>query len=113
VIARSDVCIGVVGRTAKAGRVVANKVYQAMAMGRVVVTADSGAIREFFADGGDLCLVPAGDPVALAEKIEFLFRHPGERRAIGERAACAVRPGLTSSVLAERFIGYCKEILGP
>jgi spore maturation protein CgeB len=111
VISRSDVCIGVVGSTAKAGRVVANKVYQAMAMGRVVVTADSPAIREFFSDGRDVCLVPGGDPAALAEKIEFLFRHPEERRAIGSRAVAAVRPDLTSYVLANRFMGYCREIL--
>lgn len=112
-ISGSDICIGVVGRTAKAGRVVANKVYQAMAMGRVVVTADSPAIREFFSDGKEVCLVPAGNPAALAEKIEFLFRHPEERRAIGARAAAAVRPELTSYVLAKRFMEYCREILGP
>jgi glycosyltransferase involved in cell wall biosynthesis len=111
VISRSDVCIGVVGRTAKAGRVVANKVYQAMAMGKVVITADSPAVREFFADGKDLCLVPAGDPTALAGKIEYLSRHKDERRSIGARAAAAVRPDFTSYVLADRFISYCKELL--
>jgi glycosyltransferase involved in cell wall biosynthesis len=112
-ISRSDVCLGVVGRTAKAGRVVANKVYQAMAMGRAVVTADSPAAREFFNDGEDICLVPAGDPAALAAKIERLFREPDLRRRIGDRAAAAVRPEFTSYHLASRFMGYCKEILGP
>ena len=113
VISRSDVCIGVVGRTAKAGRVVANKVYQAMAMGRVVVTADSPAVRELFCDGKDVCLVPAGDPERLAAKIEYLFRHPEERRTIGKRGEESVRSSLTSYILAKRFVGYCKEILGP
>ena len=111
VIAEADVCLGVFGRTEKAGRVVANKVYQAMAMGRVVVTADSPAIREFFTDGKEICLVPAGDPGALAEKITDLYGHPEVRRRIGEQAARAVHAKLRSDILATRFVGYCTDFL--
>ena len=112
-IANADICLGVFGRTEKAGRVVANKVYQAMAMGRVVVTADSPAIREFFSDGKEICLVPAGDPGALAERISCLQGDPELRGKIGEQAARAVHAKLRSDILATRFIGYCTELLKP
>ena len=61
--------LGVFGRTAKAKRVVPNKVYQGLAMARPVITADSPAVREFFAPGEHLHTVPAGDPEALADAV--------------------------------------------
>ncbi|BDZ48176.1 hypothetical protein GCM10025867_04170 [Frondihabitans sucicola] len=45
-IAAADVILGVFGSSAKATSVVANKVWQGLASGRIVVTADSEATRE-------------------------------------------------------------------
>ena len=42
---RSDCCLGILGTTEKAGRVVPYKVYQALAIGRPLVTADTPAVR--------------------------------------------------------------------
>ncbi len=110
-IIAADVCLGVFGRTEKAGRVVANKVYQAMAMGKPVITEDSPAIRELFAEPEEICLVPAGDPDALAGQIEALYRDPTRARRIGERAAQRVRAEFTSRYIAMRFIDYCRQSL--
>jgi glycosyltransferase involved in cell wall biosynthesis len=112
-IAAADVCLGVFGRTEKASRVVANKVYQAMAMGRPVVTADSPAVREYFVDSTHICLVPPGDPGALAEKIRHLFKDPVARQKIGEEAARWVHERFTSVAVADAFLGYCGELGRP
>jgi glycosyltransferase involved in cell wall biosynthesis len=68
-ISKSHVCLGIFGTTPKAARVIPNKVFDALAIGRPVVTADTPAIREVFTHGENIWLVPAGDEKALAEAI--------------------------------------------
>ncbi|MFN3337578.1 MAG: glycosyltransferase, partial [Thermomicrobium sp.] len=86
-IAWADVVLGIFGATAKAARVVPNKVYQAMAMGAAIVTRDSPAIR-WLAGGEEIArLVPPANPDALAEALRELRRL--ERRAALAAAARA------------------------
>ncbi len=63
-IAEHDVVLGIFGATGKARRVIPNKVYQAAAVGRAVVTGDTPAARA--ALGDDAVLVAIGDAQALA-----------------------------------------------
>ena len=71
-ISKSHICLGIFGTTPKAARVIPNKVFDALAVGRPVVTADTPAIREVFTHGENIWLVPAGDEKALAEAIVTL-----------------------------------------
>ncbi len=84
-IARSDVVLGIFGATAKAARVVPNKVYQAMAMGAAVVTRDSPAMRWLLGSDESVLLVPPEDPASLAAALLGL-REAGCRSALGEAA---------------------------
>ncbi len=68
-MSESHVCLGIFGTTPKAARVIPNKVFDALAVGRPVVTADTPAIREVFTHGENIWLVPAGDEKALAEAV--------------------------------------------
>jgi len=72
VLGGGDVCLGVFGTSAKARRVVPNKVVDGLAMARPVVTADTPAVRELLAHGRDAWLVPTGDPTAIAEALTTL-----------------------------------------
>lgn len=80
------VCLGIFGTSEKAKRVVPNKVFQAMAVGRPIVTADTAGAREVLSDGENALLVPAGDPQALAGAISRLRQDPGLRVRLGENA---------------------------
>ncbi len=103
-IAGASVCLGIFGRTGKTLRVVPNKVYQCLAMGKVVITARSDAILEYFREGEHICLVPPGDAGALAEKILYIRQHPEEHAAIARRAAELLLRSYSSVRIAERFV---------
>ncbi len=89
VVAESAVVLGVFGRSEKASRVIPNKVFQAMAAARPVLTADTPGIREALVHGESAWLVPAGDADALAEGLRHLAAEPALRARLG--AAARVR----------------------
>jgi glycosyltransferase involved in cell wall biosynthesis len=66
---RATCALGIFGKTEKASRVIPNKVFQALACARPVITADTPAARELLTHDVDALLVPLGDPGALAEAI--------------------------------------------
>lgn len=74
-IRQCDVCLGIFGTSNKASRVIPHKVYDAVACGVPVVTANTPAIHEKFTDGQEVLLVPAGNPPALAEKLAQLAQN--------------------------------------
>ncbi len=82
-VGRAAICLGVFGESAKAARVVPNKVWQAMAAGRPVVTADTAAVREVLDDGRSALLVPPGDPAALAGALARLAGDAALRARLG------------------------------
>jgi glycosyltransferase involved in cell wall biosynthesis len=110
-IQRAHVCLGIFGGTAKAARVIPNKVFQSMGAARVTVTADTAATRATFADGEEIVLVPAGDPAALAATIEGLADDPARRRSIARAGARRVARDFSPVPLATRFVGYCREAM--
>ena len=99
-VRQADLCLGIFGETGKAGRVVPNKVYEAMAAGKPVITGDSPASREFLRDGVDCLLCRRGDPAALAEAI---LRLRGDR-ALSDRLAAAGRRRF-EAIAAPQVIG--------
>lgn len=75
-IREAQVCLGVFAPTGKALRVIPNKVFQSLACGARVVTADSPAMRELPPMGEGLTLVPPGNPEALAQAVRELCSKP-------------------------------------
>ena len=105
----ADVCLGVFGRSAKAARVVPNKVYDGLACGRPVVTADTPGARELLQDGADALLVPAGDGAALAEAVRRLL-DADLRRRLGEAALALYRRRLTPPAVAGDLLAAVERL---
>ena len=80
--AASTIMLGVFGAAAKTDYVVPNKLYEALALGRPVITAESAAVREFMTPGEHLITVPPGDAPALAEAIRGLLADPARQAAL-------------------------------
>ncbi len=87
----ADLCLGIFGDSDKAMRVIPNKVFQILAAGRPLVTADSPAIRELPLADLDVTLVPKADPHALAKVVKEASGMP--RRADNLRQWSLLGPG--------------------
>jgi glycosyltransferase involved in cell wall biosynthesis len=84
-IASADIVLGVFGAGEKASRVIPNKVFQAMAVGKPIITQNSPAVRCVLRHGDSAMLIPPADPEALAEAISEL-RDPERRKALAADA---------------------------
>lgn len=68
-IAKADVSLGIFGDTPKAMRVVPNKAYETLAMGKPLLTGDTPAAREILTDQRDCLLCDMASPEAIAASI--------------------------------------------
>jgi glycosyltransferase involved in cell wall biosynthesis len=78
----SDVCLGIFGTGSKTRVVIPNKIFDALACGRPVITADTPAVRESFVHAENVWLCQGGDAGALAEAIITLKADPKRRTQI-------------------------------
>jgi glycosyltransferase involved in cell wall biosynthesis len=76
---QSTIMLGVFGASAKTDYVVPNKVYEALALGRPMITAESAAIREFLTPNQHLLTVSPADADALATAIQTLIDNPQQQ----------------------------------
>jgi glycosyltransferase involved in cell wall biosynthesis len=76
-IAQADVLLtGEFGLCEKAGRVIAGKTFQSIAMGKAPVVADNPANRELLTPGEDAVFCRAADPIAIADAIREVVEDP-------------------------------------
>ena len=108
---RADVCLGIFGTTEKAARVIPGKVYEAIAMGKAIITGDSPGVRELLTDGESAVLCGRGDPEALVRAIRGLFEDrdlldriaEGGHRVFRDHASME-QVGLSASVALEKLM---------
>jgi len=111
-LAAAHVLLGIFGTGAKAARVVPNKLYQGMALGRASITGDTPAVRSFFEPGRHLLLVPCGDAPALADAVRRLRDDARLRANIAIAGAAHVHASFSPEAIARRLLSAGQEVLG-
>lgn len=87
-IQKADVLLGVFGSTQKTQRVIPNKVFQAMACGKPVVTSRSSAYPQtlLLQENSGVTWVPAANPEALAKAIQNIAANRQHLEQLGKNA---------------------------
>ena len=66
-------------------------VHLAQAMGRAVITTNVPGLRDYVSEGETGLLVEPGNPVAMAEAIDYLWRNPEKAAAMGRHGVEWIR----------------------
>ena len=77
--------------------------YEYLAVGAPVVASRVGVVPEVLEDGKTACLVPAGEPAALAAAIDGLLSDRARARALGSAGAALVSRRLSSERVASEL----------
>src|SRR5207248_1186889 len=99
--------LGVFGATPKSNRVIPCKVYDSLAAGLPVITADTRAIRTLLKDRETALLVPPGDAAALAEAILLLAKDPALRERLGSAGLRLFRERASPERLGRQLYDVC------
>ncbi|MGA1871612.1 MAG: glycosyltransferase [bacterium] len=92
-ISEADVSLGIFAPSGKAMRVIPNKIYQILAAGRPLITADTPAIRELLCESPIIRMVDPGNPQALATAILDLRQALKEIADISEYSDMLIKIG--------------------
>lgn len=84
---------------------------EAMACAVPVITTDSAGISEYFDKKHESLIIPANNPLLLAEGIEKLLIDETERKKMGQEVRSSIED-LTWEVTANKYVKVYKEILG-
>jgi glycosyltransferase involved in cell wall biosynthesis len=80
---KASICLGIFGDTQKAKMVIPHKAYEALAMAKPLITADTPAARDLLTNGEDAVLCKA-TPNSIAESIIKLKIDPALREKIAQ-----------------------------
>lgn len=108
-VANGGICLGIFGDTIKTTQVIPNKVYEAAAMKKTIITADTPAVRELF-DDGDLYLIERANPQALADAILKLMNNPELRRQLAENSFKKYKENATPNIIGKNILEIIKNV---
>lgn len=110
-LAQSHLCFGAFGQTRQSRMTVQNKIWEAAAMKRPIVSGDAPAVREALQDREEIYLVERDDPQALAEAIEYLAAHPQVCERLANRAHQRFLAGNTIAAIGRATTAALRSVL--
>lgn len=111
-IHQADILLGIFGSTPKAGRVIPNKVYQALACAKPVITRPSDAYPQQLiqSDNSGICWTAPGDVQALANAVRRLADQAALRAESGKAAYASYQLFFSSDMIRAALAECLREI---
>jgi glycosyltransferase involved in cell wall biosynthesis len=110
-VASADVCLGVFGTTPQSVMTIQNKIYEALAMAKPVLTGDAPAIRKILKHGEHLYLCERANPQALAEALCLLRNDPELRQKLSANGYALYQQRFTIEQLGLQFKKHLLECI--
>lgn len=102
--AQAAVILGVFGAVEKTSYVIPNKVFDGMAMGRAVITADSPAVSQFFTPNEHFIPIAPGNAAALAAALVDAAENLQRCATIGKTAQQRIREAFLPEHIGKQLI---------
>ncbi len=112
ILAEAAIVLGLFGDTPKVRWVVPNKVYEALAMGKPLVTGDTPAVRALLTHRKNAMLCPLGDDENLAEVILELYSQSDLRREVGQNGLALFRKKFSLEAIGQDWLSVLQEVVG-
>jgi len=112
-IRKSDLCLGIFGKSIKARKVLTNKVFQITSSKKPLITMDSPAAREANLKNKENCmLVPSANPERLAEAILVLKNDSKKRQEIAEKGYKNYSDNLSMNQVGKKLVKVMQNLRG-
>ena len=108
---RADLCLGAFGNTPQSLMTVQNKIYEAMAMEKPLISGDSPAVRQVFTHGENIYLCERANGNALAEAILTLWKDQALREKISKNGYKLFKENYDLLSNGKRYCAYLNEIV--
>ncbi len=86
-------------------------VWEAMSMGKAIVSTDVGDVAKFIKDGVSGYIVPIKNALAMAEKVELLIENTALRKKVGKNARKIAVKNLDVDICTKKQAEFYREIL--
>lgn len=86
------------------------KLGECLASGTATIASRVGEVARYVDDGTDLYLVPPDDPVALAQRLSQVMRHPEEASLVGSRGREAARRHFDYQRHGQRLLAFVQDL---
>jgi glycosyltransferase involved in cell wall biosynthesis len=104
---QADIFFGFLSDHPVINQAIPNKVYQGLALGKTVITADGKAVHPMFIHKKNIYLCKPADAKAIADAITFLYKNPSSCKAIADAGYTLFK----SDYIPKAVGAYLKQIL--
>ncbi len=108
-IRHADLCLGIFGNNKKAALVIPNKIVEALASAKPVITVRTPASEELLVGDESVLYCQPADPADLAEKILILKNNNSLAQRIAAGGNAVYTSKLTPKIIAEDLIKIIKD----
>ena len=108
---RAHCCLGIFGNNPRTFRVLTNKVIEALAVARPLISVRNEPIQELLTDGESALLIPPADPKALAGAIRALRDNPVLARKLAQKGYQQFRKHCTLDVFSNQLNGIVHRMV--